>query len=84
MTGVGWSGVSPLSWMGATASCGSTAELGPVVVRPSTVRWTSGPRSQSEANRVAFGVLEVTSRLIRPLPTRDSELSSGSVVNSAA
>ena len=66
--------MSPVSWTGATASWGSTAELGPVVVRPPTVRSTSGPRSHSEANRVAVGVLEVTSRSIRPLPTRASEL----------
>ena len=46
-------GSSPPSLTGATSSWGSTAELGLTLLRPFCVLSISGPRSQSDANRVA-------------------------------
>ena len=59
--------------MGATARCGRIAVCGWPPELP------SGPRSQTEANRVASGVVEVTDRSIRALPTTVSGAVNGSV-----
>src|SRR5215204_502841 len=76
-------GTRPVSRTGDTASCGRTAELGPVVVRPFVVVSMSGPRSQTEANTVAEAVDDAMSKVIRLLPIRSTAEVNGSVVKVA-